>query len=490
MDSIARVIRKRNAKGMDRVCLTYGVNEYTYKDLFSYVDKIKAFLDENAERGDRIGLFCENGIEFVSVYLACLDSGVVVVPVNTNFSKEEMDYVVKNCEIRLFMCSERMKGKLDIQVPVFLISDILEETEKGKKESYEARENELAALMHTSGSTGKPNAVMVTHGNIIANTKSILDYLDNRPDDRVMVVLPFFYCYGASLLHMTLWSGGRVVINNKFMFPQKVVDEICEKKCTVFAGVPSTYQIMLKYTRMKEMDMSCLRYVLQAGGKLSNEYLLKLKNTLPETKIIVMYGQTEATARLSYLPPELFDSKLGSIGKGIPGVKLRVVNEKGKDVKPGEVGEIIARGKNICSGYLNNEEETENTFRNGWLYTGDLATVDEEGFIFIVDRKRDFVKVGGNRVSLSEIENAAEFFDGVKEAVAVGFPDEILGEAIALFVVPENDSLKPEDIMKMCRKKLSAYKIPKKINLIDKIPRNAYGKVQRFKLIKEIDIHG
>jgi len=283
---------------------------------------------------------------------------------------------------------------------------------------------------------------------------------------------------------MTLCSGGQVVINNKFMFPQKVLNEIVEKKCTIFAGVPGTYQIMLRYTKMESMDLSCLRYALQAGGKLSVEYLKRLKGVLPKTNVVVMYGQTEATARLSYLPPELFDSKIGSIGKGIPGVELRVVNEREENVEVGEIGEITARGKNISPGYLNNEEETKKTFRGGWLYTGDLARIDKDGFIFIVGRKKDFVKVAGYRFSLTEIEDIVHLMEGIKEAAALMIPDEILGEAVRLFVVPDSKNLTPESVIAHCKKKLPTYKIPKQVTFVNEIPKNASGKPQKRKLLE------
>jgi acyl-CoA synthetase (AMP-forming)/AMP-acid ligase II len=488
--NLTRLVLERNSENKESTCLTHGEDSYTYGQLFSKIGKVKGFLARESEKGDRIGLLCENGIEFVSAYLACLDSGVVVVPSNTSFSKDELEYISGKCGIRMFLCSEKMKKKLELDIPAHTISEILASDEKEVPIGHGdwPEEGGLAALIHTSGSTGKPNAVMITHGNLLANTKSILGYLDMGPSDRTMVVLPFYYCYGASLLHMTLCAGGQIVINNKFMFPQRVASEIRDKKCTVFAGVPSTYQIMLKYTKMADMDMSCLRYALQAGGKLSVDHIEQLRKALPETAIVVMYGQTEATARLSHLPPELLESKIGSIGKGIPGVELKVVDDSGHTVKPGERGEIIARGDNISPGYLNNDEETANTFKGGWLYTGDIAIIDEEGYIYVVDRKKDFVKVGGNRVSLTEIEDTALKLEGVSEAIAIGFPDDILGEAVALFVVPANDGLRTEDVIGLCKKELPSYKVPKTVNTLDKIPRNAYGKAQRFKLLEHISV--
>lgn len=267
--NLTRLILERNKGNHDSVCVTVGDKTYTYGDLFSMIDIASGWLERNTSNGDRVGLFCENGIEFIASYLACLDSGVVVVPINTSFSPDEMGHAVSNCGMKMFLCSDKMNRKLEVDVPVFKISDILSGKGSMRRTGSARREtdnDDLAALIHTSGSTGKPNAVMITHGNLITNTRSILSYLGVRPDDKTMVVLPFYYCYGASLLHMTLCAGGQVVINNKFMFPQRVAREICEKGCTIFAGVPSTYQIMLRYTKMHEMDMSSLRYALQAGS--------------------------------------------------------------------------------------------------------------------------------------------------------------------------------------------------------------------------------
>jgi long-chain acyl-CoA synthetase len=268
------------------------------------------------------------------------------------------------------------------------------------------------------------------------------------------------------------------------MFSQKVVDEIAEKGCTIFAGVPSTYKILMAKTRLAESDTSSLRYALQAGGRLPPTDLLKLQKMMPETKIIVMYGQTEATARLSYLPHEIFNSKIGSMGKGIPGVELQVVNENGEHVGIGEAGEIRARGDNISPGYWNRPEETRKTFRGGWLYTGDIGRVDEDGFIFIVGRNKDFIKSGGNRFSGVEIEDAISAIEGVENAAVVGFPDDILGEAVHAFVVSA-DGVKEEDVISVCRKKLPSYKVPKKVTFLKELPLNAFGKVQKFRLLQE-----
>ena len=176
------------------------------------------------------------------------------------------------------------------------------------------------------------------------------------------------------------------------MYPDSALRRMQQTECTGFAGVPSHYQILLRTTTLKRMHFPKLRLLQQAGGRLAPAFVKELRDTLPGVQIFLMYGQTEATARLTYLPPELVDEKPGSIGKGIPGVKVQVLDESGNEVSPGQVGEIVAEGDNITLGYWQDSAETEACFRNGRLYTGDLATVDEDGFIYVVDRVRDFLK--------------------------------------------------------------------------------------------------
>ena len=187
---------------------------------------------------------------------------------------------------------------------------------------------DLAALMFTSGSTGQPRGVMVLHANIMANTQSIIQYLSLTADDRIMVVLPFHYCFGTSLLHTHLKVGATLVIDHRFLYPEGELQRMADTECTGLAGVPSHFQILLRRSSLKRRSFPHLRYVQQAGGYLAPVFIRELRKALPQTQVFIMYGQTEATARLSYLPPEFLDHKIGSIGKGIPGVRLQVLNER------------------------------------------------------------------------------------------------------------------------------------------------------------------
>jgi acyl-CoA synthetase (AMP-forming)/AMP-acid ligase II len=294
-----------------------------------------------------------------------------------------------------------------------------------------------------------------------------------------MVVLPFHYCFGTSLLHTHLRVGGSLVLERHFLFPNKILQRIQETQCTGFAGVPSHYQILLRQSALKRTSLPSLRYCQQAGGALAPVFIRELVESLPGVEIYVMYGQTEATARLAYLPPHLLTSKIGSIGKPIPGVEIEIRDENDVSCSPGEIGEIVARGDNITAGYWNEPAETAATFRDGWLHTGDLARVDEEGFIYIVGRAKDFLKCGGNRVSSREIEQLLLEFPAVREVAVIGEPDEILGEAVRAFVVPTDGcrAALDEELAQFCKRRLPPHLRPKQIAVVESLPKNSAGKV-------------
>jgi acyl-CoA synthetase (AMP-forming)/AMP-acid ligase II len=357
--------------------------------------------------------------------------------------------------------------------------------------AHPAGADELAVIMFTSGSTAAPRGVMVSHGNILANSRDIIASLDIGPDDRIMAVLPFHYCFGTSLLHTHLLAGASVVVDNRFLFPEKVLQNLVESGCTSLAGVPSTYQILLRRSNLKNMQFPALRKLQQAGGKLGQPFIDELEQTLPAARLYVMYGQTEATARLSCITPEDRHAHPGSIGKGLASVALRVLAEDGTPVEPGQVGEIVASGPNITLGYWRDPEATGRIYggdptrgeqHTRELHTGDLATVDKDGFIIIVDRARDFLKCGGKRVSCRQIEETLLHFPGMTEVAVVGMPDLMLGEAVCLFAAHPDGAAVEADLILFCKKELDRAVLPKKIVFLDGLPRNNSGKPDKLAL--------
>ena len=475
-------------KSSDSIALIMGEEEISYQKLIdqSYIVSHIA-LKSGFSPGDRVILISENSSFWAASYLGLLRIGIVCVPLSPRTSSYEFEKIIKFTEPSAVFFQSNLLGSeiesiLPVAIPRFTEDNVTGEKNIVEITAYPADKEALAAIMFTSGSTGDPRGVMVSHRNIISNTESILSYMKLTSQDRIMVVLPFYYCFGTSLLHTHLRIGASLVLNNKFMFPDKVLKQMIAFHCTGFAGVPSTYQILIKQSSFLKMEFPDLRFVQQAGGKLSNILIEELQRTLPHTKIFIMYGQTEATSRLSYLSPELLEKKKGSVGKGIPGVKLSVL-KNGSPVTPSEVGEIVAKGDNVTMGYWNDPAETAQTFDNGCLHTGDLATVDEEGFIYIVDRAKDFLKCGGYRVSSREIENMILRFPCIVEAAVIGIPDDLQGEAVKVFLVKTNFSQNIEkQFEEFCVKNFPPYLIPKETVFLNSLPKSSAGKVLKSKL--------
>ncbi|NRT71215.1 AMP-binding protein [Clostridium beijerinckii] len=462
----------------------------SYSELYCKVMMISYNIKKiNIVKEDKILLISENSPFFIESYFGIIKSGCTCVPLNPTLSKNDIEYIINSCNPKAIFIEKRfldnMRNLINKDIKIITeetLNNLLldkECTNNNEEEKEIDFKNSVAVILFTSGSTARPKGVMLTHHNLCHNTNSIIEYLSLNREDRIEVVLPFYYCFGTSLLHTHLRVGGSLVINNKFMFPETVLDDIEKYECTGFAGVPSNYQILLRKSSIKDRNLKSLRYVAQAGGRLPDSFIKELKQALVGVDVFIMYGQTEATARLSYLPPNMLDEKMGSIGKGIPGTLLKVIDKEGNKVKAGEIGEVVALGGNIMKGYFNDEEETKKVIRNSYLYTGDLATVDEEGYIYIVAREKQIIKSGGNRISPKEIENIIIQIPSVIEAAVIGIQDDILGEAVKAFVVLNDEVLKVDEkyIIEYCKDKLPSYKVPKYVVFLEGLPKNSSGKV-------------
>jgi len=340
-----------------------------------------------------------------------------------------------------------------------------------------------ALVLFTSGSTGKPRGVVQSFKNVDANTRSIAAYLGLSAKDRALLVLPLHYCYGRSVLQTHLFVGGSVFLDNRFAFPRTVLEALGTEGCTGFAGVPLTFEIIRRKVDVLTLAFPKLRYLTQAGGAMAPDTIAWVRKVFQPARLFIMYGQTEATSRLSYLPPERADDKAGSIGVPIPGVQLAVVDDSGQPVPDGETGHLVARGDNVTPGYLDDPGETAAILRDGWLWTGDLALRDAEGFFFHQGRSKEILKIGGHRVSPIEIEHVLMEHPDVADAAVIGTPDALMGEVAAAYVVlrPGRNSSET-DLKKFCRERMAPYRVPTTVQFVDALPRNAAGKLLRAAL--------
>ena len=460
--------------------------QLSYTELYRRSLKLARYLKEKYGEHHNIILISPNSIFFLIAYMGIMKSGNVCVPLNPGIEDHNFSYIADLCKSDIAFIAPALKdskwekiGKVYYEIPDILHGS--HDSILGHFENESFDRERLAEIIFTSGSTGEPKGVMITHKNIIANTTSIVKYLHITGDDIIEVVLPFYYCYGLSLLHTHMKAGGSVVLNNNFMFLGSVINDLNKYNCTGFAGVPTHFQVLLRKSRsFKTTTFPSLRYVTQAGGKLHSVFIEEFVHHFPDVKFYVMYGQTEATARLSYLPTERLADKLGSMGRAIPGVDLDLMDESGGFIsEPGVVGEVVARGDNVMKGYLGDPEGTEKTLRNGWLHTGDLAYKDEEGYFFLTARKKEIIKVGGKRISPKEIEEVIVTIPGVVDCSISAIFDDVLGEALKAEIVVSNENdpeMNAEFIKQTCGKKLAPEKVPQVIHFKKNIEIAATGK--------------
>jgi long-chain acyl-CoA synthetase len=498
---VHRLLASSAASFPEKTAVFDGSRTVTYSELESLSNRLAVVLrSQGLRKGDRVLMAAENSAETIASYYGVLKAGGVCVEVPDRSMPAEVSYYIANSGARICILSKasvQRLGPLDTacvigpELPYERegLSRITWDQVRGAPDDVpgdECSEDDLAAIVYTSGSTGKPKGVMLTHRNLCVNTASIVSYLQLTPSDRIMAVLPFHYVYGKTLLNTHVMVGGSLVINNRFVFPNAVIKDMAEKEVTGFAGVPSTFAMLLNRSIFGKTAIPSLRYVTQAGGAMAPALTRKLIDCLGPVKLFVMYGATEAAARLTYLPPDrLLKDKLGSIGIAIPGVNASIRDNDGRELPPFEVGNICASGENIMKGYWGDEEETAKALKPWGLVTGDLGHRDEEGFIFLTGRKKDMLKVGGERVSPKEIEDAIIESGLVHEAAVLGHPDELLSEVPEAFVVPLDDKAFDLEALKaFILQRLSVYKHPRFWNIMKALPKKTSGKIDKEALKK------
>lgn len=462
-------------------------------------------VEHGLKPGDRVVILMENSADYVIFYFAVLMAGGVVVGLNPSFSPVEIRKLIDDCEAQAVVVGKKQmrllekagiagsKVELVIKEKEALSFGVATEMTAAESMAYEKPQPfhrridlDLAEIVYTSGSTGKPKGVMLSHLNLVANMHSIASYLQLSEKDRAMVILPFYYIYGKSLLLSHFLVRGSVVIDNRFMYPNKVIETMEETEATNFSGVPSSYAILLSRSNIRDANLPQLRMVTQAGGAMAVSLQQQVAELFAPAKLWVMYGATEAAPRLSYLHPDFFESKSGSIGQAVDNVDLRVVDDEDHLLPNGEQGEIVARGSNIMMGYWKEEDATKEVLKNDYYHTGDLGYCDEDGFIFISGRKNDIIKVKGFRVSTKEIEERIADLDAVEEVAVIGVENPLLGEEIKVYIVIKSGcELTEKEVILFLRKYLPDYKIPTIYQFTCDLPKNSSGKILKNQL-KEI----
>ena len=474
--------------------------EIDYAELKLAVDRFASILYKKGfQKGDRIGLMLPNGVHYIISYYATQRLGGIVVQVNPLYQKIELEYMLSDSTPKWFICEPLQAEKIEKIVAFANVNVIYTKSENNQDNVYLKEgtielppldinpKEDLAVIQYTGGTTGTSKGVMLTHFNIICNihqSGSVFASVLKKGEERILGISPLTHAMAMTNLNYTFLMAATYIIVEKFVVI-KVLEKIKKYKPTMMLGSPTMYIALLNFPQLKKNDMSSFKICLSGSAPLPVEVLKDLERKTG-AKIIEGYGLSEATTSTHRTPPEGL-RKIGSVGVPIPLTESKIVDaENGKELPSGEKGELIIKGPQIMKGYWNKQIETEKVLKDGWLYTGDIAVCDKDGYYYIVGRKKDMIIAGGLNIYPAEVEELLFQHPAIAEACVFGIPDPYLGEKLlAIVIVKDGENLSEQQLLQWCEGKIARYKIPRGIEFRESLPKTIVGKVLRRKLIEE-----
>ena len=505
-NNLVEILDKNASDIPEKIAMYFIDRKITYGQLASFSNRFAQGLKNlGVKKRDRVAIFLGNCPEFIIAYFGIIKACSTVVPVNNMFKQEEAEFVLRDAEACVIVTSltyiniiRSIKKNLKSLRCIILIdgitpdtlnfNEIIERT-TSQLQFVKINKQSISSILYTSGTTGQPKGAMLTHENFISNCSVCAKAIKIKHTDNFICLLPMFHSFAWTVcVLMPLYAQASITIIDSLRPFRKIIRNVIKKKVTIFVGIPSIYQVLAHMhipavftSRILKM-IDPLRLCISGAAALSPSVLEKFEEKF---RVILLegYGLTEASPVVS-LNPMRGIKKPGSVGLPLPGVEVKVVDERGKALPPGEIGELLVKGRNIMKGYFKNEQATQETIKDNWLYTGDLTKIDEDGYIYIVDRKKDMINVRGLNVYPAEIENVLLKHPKIKEAAVVRFPDKFKGEVPKAFIVPrENESTTAPEIINYLREHLAQFKIPKFVEFRQDLPKTATGKIAKRLLI-------
>ncbi len=489
---------ERNADNFsDKVAIIYKNEKLTYGELNNLANRVANSMSiKGVKKGDIVGLILPRVPELIITFLASIKIGAIPVPLNYNTTKKETKAFLYSLKPGIIFVDERftnlLEGVAPIGVEVFVISKKNNNCHISLGTLLQAPSNspaicnigmdDIAYLNNTSGSTGNVKCAIATHGNIYWNTKSAVEHFKITQED-VHLCMFASYAHPHELFTRALYTGGSLVLLDE-IFPKSLVETIKNNNVTCMMGLAPMYEMLLRVA--KGTDLSCLR-LPESGGMFTSPNLIKQFEKMFGIPIYTVWGSTETSG---IAIANKLDRKImaGSVGKPCPYYDVKIVDESGSDVEHGEVGELIFKGRAVVKGYYRNDDETIRCFNDGWYYSGDLGRMDDEGYLYFVDRKSAMMKVAGLKVYPLEIEKVFNTHPGIKDAAVIKISDGLKGEVPMAFIVPEEGQLlTKEEMHSFCRGKLANFKIPRMIEFLDEFPKIGSGKVNKRVLMEEYE---
>ena len=508
MENIADILISSSLKYPSKSAIIFGQKKITFSELNVFTDRLAQGLRElGVKKGDRVALLLNNSPHFIICYFAIVKLGAMVVTINHMFKSEEVSYVLSDSKVSVIISSfiyldmiikikeesEYLRNILSTSKEKEGITSIYEWIYDPAKEFNQENvgRDEVAAVLYTSGTTGHPKGAMLSHENLISNVLSSKDAIKATNKDKAICILPLFHSFAATVcMLLPLYVGATIIVMRSARPFKRTIRAIRKNKVTIFVGIPSLYNILNEVKLPKILNPFIIRLLLPIRVCISGAAALPIPTwqkfqrrfRLP---LLEGYGLTEASPVVS-LNPCGGINKGGSVGLPIRGVEVKIVNKEYEPLEVGKVGEILVKGSNVMQGYFNNPEATQETIKNGWLYTGDLGKKDQDGYIYIIGRKKDMVNVRGLNVYPREIEDLLYQHPKVKEAAIIGIPDYHKGEVPKGFVVlKDRVSVTERELILYLRERLANYKVPRHIEFRQNLPKNPTGKILKRALIEE-----
>ncbi len=466
-------------------------------------ERCQDLLSLGVRRGEHVATIFFNGNEILEVFLALLKIGAVIVPLNMRLAKSELAYIIDHADVSTVVLSpdfanvfESVKGNLP-KVKKYLVwgqeapSGMLPLTKPGGPSSRvfvdtSIRQEDIAFILYTAGTTGKPKGVILTHQNLVWAAVNLAFDSEFRPHWKILLVFPLYHAAAIMLVFTSLFVGCGLVTVRTFD-PKRVMELTEKEKVDKLTFPPTVWNFILQLPGLEKFDTSSVKSISSGAETMPMETQKKLLRLIPNAKLGDTYGMSECAATITTLKPKYALKKLDSVGKPFINAEIRVVDDQNKDAVPGAIGEIIVRGPHVMSGYYRDPEATAQALQGGWLRTGDLGTLDEEGFLKIVDRKKDMIISGGENIYPKEIEEVLYRHPKILEVAVVGKPDPQWGENVhAVVALKEGEKATEQEIIDYCRGQIASFKKPKSISFVNRLPRSPAGKVLKRILREEI----
>ncbi len=505
-DNFYHLIATQAQQRGSKTALFVGEEKINYREIHNKADIFAAFLANNGiGKGDKVALFLRNSAEFIYSLLAISKLGAVSVPINTFLKEGEVSYILEDSGAKMLIASmvhEKVCKHQEVQQHIALT------IWEGESSQYDTRHvpfdkaltfpesvadagakmDDLAVIIYTSGTTGKPKGAMLSYRNIFSNAQGGINHLNIKPKDRFIVFLPMFHSFTFSIgVILPLYLGASLVVIQSLKPFSNIFKQVLLKRVTIFLGIPDVYNALVKAKLpWYFMWFNKVRGFVSGAAALQPKTLEGMQAKFKRAVLLEGYGLSEASPAISINPVNLQKAK--SVGTPFSHYEVKIVDEKMVELPRGEVGDIIHKGDNIMMGYLNRPEATEETIINGWLLTGDMGYMDEDGYLYIVDRKKDLIISKGINIYPRELEEVIDRFRGVLASAVIGIPDEKSGEIPIAYIELEEgvESIDESALRKYLREHLANFKLPKQLHFIEELPKNATGKVLKRELKEKL----